>query len=101
MALSLDHSPEKLASKQILCQESSDSTLSPRRVFFRPMFGITGSFARPSSFKDSFAHAVLLLHYWDCFFFQSAIAARIASSASTEQWILTGGKESSFTISMF
>src|SRR3954453_7738628 len=37
----------------------------------------------------------------DCFFFQSPIAARIASSARTEQWILTGGSESSFTISVF
>src|SRR5438270_10670467 len=36
-----------------------------------------------------------------CFFFQSPIAARMASSARTEQWILTGGSESSFTISMF
>src|SRR5439155_3871694 len=36
-----------------------------------------------------------------CFFFQSPIAARIASSASTEQWIFTGGSESSFTISVF
>src|SRR5260370_28986095 len=36
-----------------------------------------------------------------CFFFQSPIAARIASSASTEQWIFTGGSESSFTMSMF
>src|SRR5215831_4720370 len=36
-----------------------------------------------------------------CFFFQSPMAARIASSASTEQWILTGGSESSFTISVF
>src|SRR5579862_5111169 len=36
-----------------------------------------------------------------CFFFQSPMAARMASSASTEQWILTGGSESSFTISMF
>ena len=29
------------------------------------------------------------------------MAARIASSASTEQWIFTGGKASSFTISVF
>src|SRR5712691_2404215 len=36
-----------------------------------------------------------------CFFFQSPIAARMASSASTEQWIFTGGSESSFTMSMF
>src|SRR5450631_4142556 len=36
-----------------------------------------------------------------CFFFQSPIAARIASSASTEQWIFTGGSASSFTISVF
>src|SRR5450631_1585221 len=36
-----------------------------------------------------------------CFFFQSPIAARIASSASTEQWIFTGGSASSFTMSMF
>src|SRR6266851_4737251 len=36
-----------------------------------------------------------------CFFFQSPIAARIASSANTEQWILTGGSDSSFTMSMF
>ena len=36
-----------------------------------------------------------------CFFFQSPIAARIASSASTEQWIFTGGSESSFTMSVF
>src|SRR5260370_6987972 len=36
-----------------------------------------------------------------CFFFQSPIAARIASSASTEQWIFTGGSDSSFTMSMF
>src|ERR1035438_7126193 len=36
-----------------------------------------------------------------CFFFQSPMAARIASSASTEQWIFTGGSESSFTMSMF
>src|ERR1700680_3099376 len=35
------------------------------------------------------------------FFFQSRMAARIASSASTEQWIFTGGSESSFTMSMF
>src|SRR3954470_23854367 len=35
------------------------------------------------------------------FFFQSPIAARIASSASTEQWIFTGGKASSFTMSVF
>src|ERR1035438_7400332 len=36
-----------------------------------------------------------------CFFFQSPMAARIASSANTEQWIFTGGSESSFTISVF
>src|SRR3984957_5030891 len=36
-----------------------------------------------------------------CFFFQSPIAARMASSASTEQWIFTGGSDSSFTMSMF
>src|SRR5215472_6532910 len=36
-----------------------------------------------------------------CFFFQSPIAARMASSANTEQWILTGGSDSSFTMSMF
>src|SRR5437667_10505103 len=36
-----------------------------------------------------------------CFFFQLPIAARIASSASTEQWIFTGGRESSLTISVF
>ena len=36
-----------------------------------------------------------------CFFFQSPMAARIASSANTEQWILTGGSESSFTMSIF
>src|SRR5262245_14491670 len=36
-----------------------------------------------------------------CFFFQSPIAARIASSASTEQWIFTGGNASSFTMSVF
>src|ERR1035438_5976632 len=36
-----------------------------------------------------------------CFFFQSPMAARIASSASTEQWILTGGKDNSLTISVF
>src|ERR1700678_1205332 len=36
-----------------------------------------------------------------CFFFQSPIAARIASSASTEQWIFTGGSDNSFTMSMF
>src|SRR6185437_17034801 len=35
------------------------------------------------------------------FFFQSPMAARIASSASTEQWIFTGGSESSFTMSVF
>ena len=29
------------------------------------------------------------------------MAARIASSARTEQWIFTGGKESSFTMSVF
>src|SRR5712672_1247322 len=29
------------------------------------------------------------------------MAARIASSASTEQWIFTGGSDSSFTMSMF
>src|SRR5215470_17806842 len=29
------------------------------------------------------------------------MAARIASSASTEQWIFTGGRDSSFTISVF
>src|SRR5439155_4113623 len=33
--------------------------------------------------------------------FQSAIAALIPSSASTEQWILTGGSESSCTIWVF
>ena len=32
---------------------------------------------------------------------QSPIAARIASSASTEQWIFTGGRLSSFTMSVF
>jgi len=36
-----------------------------------------------------------------CFFFQSPMAARIASSANTEQWIFTGGSDSSFTMSMF
>src|SRR6266849_9946111 len=36
-----------------------------------------------------------------CFFFQSWIAARMASSARTEQWIFTGGSESSLTISVF
>src|SRR5581483_8531295 len=36
-----------------------------------------------------------------CFFFQSPMAARIASSASTEQWIFTGGSDSSLTMSMF
>src|ERR1700736_6078699 len=36
-----------------------------------------------------------------CFFFQSPIAARMASSARTEQWIFTGGRESSFTMSIF
>src|SRR5271155_708511 len=36
-----------------------------------------------------------------CFFFQSPIAARMASSASTEQWIFNGGSDSSFSISMF
>src|SRR5271157_1953666 len=35
------------------------------------------------------------------FFFQSPIAARMASSASTEQWIFTGGSDSSFTMSVF
>src|SRR2546426_8121255 len=35
------------------------------------------------------------------FFFQSPIAARMASSARTEQWIFTGGSESSFTMSIF
>src|SRR4029077_17026416 len=35
-----------------------------------------------------------------CFFFQSPMAARIASAASTEQGIFTGGGESSFTMSM-
>src|ERR1035437_3238543 len=41
---------------------------------------------------------------WLCcpfFFFQSPMAARIASSASTEQWIFTGGSDSSFTMSVF
>src|SRR5437899_3678165 len=37
----------------------------------------------------------------DCFFFQSPMAARIASSANTEQWIFTGGSASSFTMSVF
>src|ERR1017187_2705407 len=40
---------------------------------------------------------------WLCcpfFFFQSPIAARLASSASTEQWIFTGGSDSSFTMSV-
>src|ERR1039458_9975134 len=40
---------------------------------------------------------------WLCcpfFFFQSPMAARIASSASTEQWIFTGGSDSSFTMSV-
>src|ERR1700719_3327934 len=36
-----------------------------------------------------------------CFFFQSPMAARMASSANTEQWIFTGGSDSSFTMSMF
>src|SRR5205814_1103825 len=35
------------------------------------------------------------------FFFQSAMAALIASSASTEQWILTGGSDSSWAICVF
>src|SRR6266542_5407122 len=35
------------------------------------------------------------------FFFQSLMAARIASSANTEQWIFTGGSASSFTMSVF
>src|SRR5579859_5342131 len=35
------------------------------------------------------------------FFFQSPMAARMASSASTEQWIFTGGSESSRTMSVF
>src|ERR1017187_11024339 len=41
---------------------------------------------------------------WLCFpffFFQSPMAARIASSARTEQWIFTGGSDSSFTMSVF
>src|SRR5258708_23966267 len=33
------------------------------------------------------------------FFFQSAMAALMASSASTEQWIFTGGSDSSLAIS--
>src|SRR5271157_4185685 len=36
-----------------------------------------------------------------CFFFQSPMAALMASSASTEQWIFTGGRESSRTMSVF
>src|SRR5947208_7392916 len=36
-----------------------------------------------------------------CFFFQSVTAALIASSARTEQWIFTGGRLSSLTISVF
>src|SRR5262249_2943537 len=36
-----------------------------------------------------------------CFFFQSVIAALIASSARTEQWIFTGGRLNSLTISVF
>src|SRR5205814_3186781 len=36
-----------------------------------------------------------------CFFCQSAMAALIASSASTEQWIFTGGSASSFAICVF
>src|SRR5437899_6333025 len=36
-----------------------------------------------------------------CFFFQSPMAALMASSASTEQWIFTGGSDSSRTMSVF
>src|SRR5450759_2455038 len=41
---------------------------------------------------------------WLCcpfFFFQSPMAARMASSASTEQWIFTGGSDNSFTMAVF
>src|SRR5664279_1359978 len=47
------------------------------------------------------ATAALGCSWRACFFFQSPMAARIASSASTEQWILTGGNDSSLTISVF
>src|SRR5208283_2672178 len=62
------------------------------RVFRRPCF------SKEPAYCATAEVAGLAL---SCFFFQSPIAARIASSANTEQWILTGGSESSFTMSMF
>src|SRR5712692_2126187 len=57
------------------------------------------------------AHAYSALRSWgwatagSCsaarFFFQSAMAALMASSASTEQWIFTGGSDSSCAICVF
>src|ERR1700739_1506380 len=55
---------------------------------------------KPCPSQTYFASAATGLET-SCFFFQSPIAARMASSASTEQWIFTGGSESSFTMSMF
>src|SRR6202166_4853812 len=55
----------------------------------------------PRKYGTYCATAALTGFTLSCFFFQSPIAARIASSASTAQWILTGGSDSSFTMSMF
>src|SRR5712691_1242565 len=55
----------------------------------------------PSAYDDYCATVEATGFAVSCFFFQSPIAARIASSANTEQWILTGGSDSSFTMSMF
>src|SRR5258708_2365518 len=63
-------------------------------------FGQAAPYSGPER-RDYCATAVCTGFEASCFFFQSPIAARIASSASTEQWIFTGGSESSFTMSMF
>src|SRR5213079_1511468 len=63
----------------------------------------------PPNFFDGFicdlnshSYCSVLTHSpFSCFFFQSVTAALIASSARTEQWIFTGGRLSSLTISVF
>src|ERR1700737_452773 len=78
--------------KQVLIQIYPLRTLLHGKSARRPSVGI-----RP---RHYFASAVTGCAVC-CFFFQSPIAARMASSARTEQWIFTGGSESSFTMSIF
>src|SRR6266498_2509985 len=63
-------------------------------------FELRGTYGSQLATRNYFASAATGLPT-SCFFFQSPMAARIASSASTEQWIFTGGSDNSFTMSMF